>query len=633
MSGIARFRETVALWLGVCLTIFLIVAVITLHFQPMVQVGIFLAVSFSIVFMKKPVRGQGKDGPVCLAIDVFFALIMLASAFYIWNDYLALVYRAGAPTALDNVVNIMGTLLTLEVARRVVGWPMIYVCVFFILYAFFGQYLFPPLSHGGYDVVRVINMLFLSENGILGVPINVMFNFIYLFILFGALYGVMGGTEFFINLARSLFGRMTGGPAKVAVVSSGAMGTISGSAVANVVTTGTFTIPLMKKVGFEPHVAGAVEAVASTGGQLMPPIMGAAAFVMADYLNVPYLAVAKAAIIPGIVYYVAIFAIVHFYSLRIKETTVASLEETLTFKSIIKDVWLFLPPIFVLIFFLVRGDSPSQVILFSMAAIFIMSQLTKETRLGYSRIKKGFADAAFDSLTVTGACAAAGIVIGVVLLTGLGVKIGDFVFYFSGGRLWLALIFIMLASLVLGMGLPTLVCYLLLAVTTAPPLIKLGVPPMAAHLFIFYFGMLSMVTPPVAMAAYAGAALAKSEPMKTGFVAWKFALAAFFLPYMFVYNPSLLLMGDAGECILASATSIIGAVCLSAAIVGHLNRELTFFWRTVSFAAALLLIKPGWITDLIGICLALVMVAYQWQAGKREAALKILTPPPPSPSP
>jgi TRAP transporter 4TM/12TM fusion protein len=616
VSGIARFRETAGEWLGIGLTLFLIVAVMTLYFQPMVQVAIFLAVSFSIVFMKKPIRGKEKDGPLWFATDVFFSLIILGTGFYVWNDYLALVYRAGAPTSLDNVVNVVGMLLTLEVARRVVGWPMIYVCVFFILYAFFGQYLFPPLSHGGYDVVRVINILFLSENGILGVPINVMFNFIYLFILFGALYGVMGGTEFFINLARSLFGRTTGGPAKVAVVSSGAMGTISGSAVANVVTTGTFTIPLMKKVGFEPHVAGAVEAVASTGGQLMPPVMGAAAFVMADYLNVPYLAVAKAAIIPGIVYYVAIFAIVHFYSLRIKDTMVA-MEETLTLKGILKDVWLFLPPILVLIFFLVRGDSPSQVILFSMVAIFVMSLFTKGNRLGYSKIKKGFADAAVDSLTVTGACAAAGIVIGVVLLTGLGVKIGDFVFYFSGGHLWLALIFIMLASLVLGMGLPTLVCYLLLAVTTAPPLIKMGVPPMAAHMFIFYFGMLSMVTPPVAMAAYAGAALAKSEPMKTGYTAWKFALAAFVLPYAFVYNPSLLLLGEVWECILASVTSIIGGICLAASVVGYLNRKLSWFWRGVALAAALLLIKPGWITDLIGVCLAVIMVLYQRRAAKR----------------
>jgi TRAP-type uncharacterized transport system fused permease subunit len=206
-----------------------------------------------------------------------------------------------------------------------------------------------------------------------------------------------------------------------------------------------------------------------------------------------------------------------------------------------------------------------------------------------------------------------------VLLTGLGVKIGDFVFYFSGGRLYLALPFIMLASLVLGMGLPTLVCYILLAVTTAPPLIKMGVPPMAAHMFIFYFGMLSMVTPPVAMAAYAGAALAKSEPMKTGFLAWKFALAAFLLPYMFVYNTALLLTGPAEECILASITSMIGAVCLSASVVGYLNRKLTWFWRMVSLAAALLLIKPGWITDLIGIVLALIMVAYQWQRANREA--------------
>ena len=315
--NIKKFRTVATQWLGVVLSLFTIFCVWTVYFQPMEQVTIFFALSFSLAFMHHPLLGKEKDNLWGLALDLVFSLILLAIALYVWVDYLNLVYRAGIPTTLDNVVCVAGIVLTFEGARRTVGWAMIYVALAFLLYAFLGQYLFPPISHGGYDVVRIINSLFLSENGILGVPMNVMFNFIFLFILFGALFGTAGGTKFFIDLTRSMFRGVTGGPAKVAVVSSGLMGTISGSAVANVVTTGTFTIPMMKKVGFEPHVAGAVESVASTGGQLMPPIMGAAAFVMADYLNVPYLAVVKAAILPAIIYYLAVFAFVHFYTLKL----------------------------------------------------------------------------------------------------------------------------------------------------------------------------------------------------------------------------------------------------------------------------------------------------------------------------
>jgi TRAP transporter 4TM/12TM fusion protein len=601
--------------MGLVLSLFTILAVWTIYFQPMEQVTIFFALSFTIVFLSRPLLGKGKDRPWCLAVDILFSLILLAIAFYVWVDYINLVYRAGMPTPLDNVVCVAGILLTFEGARRTIGWPMIYISVVFLLYAFMGQYLFPPISHGGYDVVRVINSLFLSENGILGVPMNVMFNFIYLFIVFGALFGTAGGTQFFIDLTRSLFGGYVGGPAKVAVVSSGLMGTVSGSAVANVVTTGTFTIPMMKKVGFEPHVAGAVESVASTGGQLMPPIMGAAAFVMADYLNVPYLAVAKAAILPAIIYYVALFLFVHFYSLRLglRKEKAGDLPE---FRKIIKDFWVFVPPLVVLVVLLVSGYSTSMVILYTIAIVVFMSLFKKQHRLGPRRLFKGFSDAAKESVTVTGACAAAGMIIAVVLLTGLGVKIGNLVLYSSGGHLSLALIFIMLASLVLGMGMPTLVCYILLAVTTAPPLIQMGIPPMAAHLFIFYFGMLSMVTPPVGMAFYAGAAVAGADTMKTGWAAWRIALAGFLLPFMFVYNPSLLLMGDPLDAALASVTAVLGAGCLSAAVVGHMRLPLPAFERMIMLAASLLLIKPGWITDMVGLALLGIVIFTSQRKGR-----------------
>jgi TRAP transporter 4TM/12TM fusion protein len=607
---IRKFRSLANQWIGLVLSLFTIFCVWTVYFQPMEQVAIFFALSFSMAFLSRPLLGKGKDKPWCLAVDTFLSLVVLGIAFYIWVDYLNLVYRAGMPTSLDNVVCMAGILLTFEGARRTVGWAMIYVALAFLLYVFLGQYLFPPISHGGYDLVRIINSLFFSENGILGVPMNVMFNFIYLFIVFGALFGAAGGTKFFIDLTRSMFRGVTGGPAKVAVVSSALMGTISGSAVANVVTTGTFTIPMMKKVGFEPHVAGAVEAVASTGGQLMPPIMGAAAFVMADYLNVPYLAVAKAAILPAIIYYMATFAFVHFYTLKLGIKREKD-EDLLPVMQVLKNFWVFVPPLFVLVYFLVAGYSTSLVVMYTIIVVVVMSLFKREYRLGPRKLIAGLSDAAKESVTVTGACAAAGMVIAVVLLTGLGVKIGNFVIYFSAGHLSLALIFIMLASLVLGMGMPTLVCYILLAVTTAPPLIQMGVPPMAAHLFIFYFGMLSMVTPPVGMAFYAGAALAGADTMKTGWTAWKIALSGFLLPYVFIYDPSLIWMGSTSGAILTSTKTVIGAASLSAAVVGYVKRPLSVLERLAALGAALLLIKPGWITDLIGIVVVVILLLLQ----------------------
>jgi TRAP transporter 4TM/12TM fusion protein len=619
-----KFRRITAQWMGLILSLFVIFNVWTVYFQPMEQVIIFFALSFSIAFMTRPLLGKEKeDEPWCLAVDIVFCLLLLAIAFYVWVDYLNLVYRAGMPTDLDNIVCVVGILLTFEGARRTVGWAMIYISGFFLLYAFLGQYLFPPISHGGYDVVRIINSLFLSENGILGVPMNVMFNFIYLFIVFGALFGTSGGTKFFIDLTRSIFGRFTGGPAKVAVVASGLMGTISGSAVANVVTTGTFTIPMMKKVGFESHVAGAVESVSSTGGQLMPPIMGAAAFVMADYLNVPYLAIVKAAILPAIVFYLAVFAFVHFYTLKlgIKKEVDENLPSVL---QVLKELWIFVPPLIVLVYFLVVGYSTSLVVMYTIIVVVVMSLFKREYRLGPRKLFIGLSSAASESVTVTGACAAAGMVIAVVLLTGLGVKIGNFVIYSSGGRLFLGLIFIMFASLVLGMGMPTLVCYILLAVTTAPPLIQLGVPPIAAHLFIFYFGMLSMVTPPVGMAFYAGAALAKADTMKTGWVAWKIALAGFLLPYMFVYNPALLLMGNPREAILASVTAFLGAVCLSVAVVGYIRAPLKWIERIIVLAAALMLIKPGVVTDIVGAVLLVAVLLFSERRRKGHPSEDLL---------
>ncbi|MBW1997813.1 MAG: TRAP transporter fused permease subunit, partial [Deltaproteobacteria bacterium] len=432
------------------------------------------------------------------------------------------------------------------------------------------------------------------------VPLKVMTYFIYLFIAFGAFYEICGGTEFFIDLASSLFGKLRGGPAKISVAVSGMMGTISGSAVANTVTTGALTIPLMKRIGFEGRVAGAVEAAASTGGQLMPPVMGAAAFIMAEYLGIPYLSVCKAAIMPAVLYYLAIFSVVHFYSLKIGIQGLPE-SEVPSIKKVFYEKWIFIIPIGVLIVILLRGYSPRVSVLYALLATVVMSAFKKEARMGPTRIFQALAKAAYNSVMVVCACATAGIVIGVVLLTGMGAKITALVISLSSGSLVIALPVTMMASLVFGMGLPTVVCYVLLAATVAPSLVNLGVPPIAAHLFIFYFGMLCMVTPPVSFAAYAGAAIAKADPMKTGWTAWTFALAGFLLPYMFVYNKSLLMMESVFHISFSLVTSLIGVICLGAGIIGYLLRATGRYERIMLFAAAFLLIKPGWTTDIIGL--------------------------------
>lgn len=608
-----QFRTLASKWLAVILSIYTILAVWSMYFQPLVQLCIFMALAYTLIFIARPIAGRKSDSLVFLALDIIFSLMILAVAGYIWQQFMELIYRAGAPNFLDILVSIIAVLFTLEAARRTVGWVMIYIAVAFLLYAFFGQYLFPPLSHGGYDTTRILTTLFLSENGVVGVPMSVMFNFIYLFIVFGALFTIAGGTEFFITLARILFGGMVGGPAKVAVVTSGLMGTISGSAVANTVTTGNLTIPLMKRIGFESQVAAAVEASASTGGQLMPPIMGAAAFVMADYLSIPYAAIIKAALLPAILFYLALFAMVHFYIKKIG-TPVESGMDLPKFRRAIKDLWIFFPPLLLLIILLAIGRSPSQVVLLALFSVFVMSMFNRKARIGPRKAFDALEKGGMDSLNIISACATAGIVVGVVLLTGLGVKIGNAVIAYTYGHLFLALPFVMIASIILGMGLPTVVCYILLAVTVAPPLIKLGAEPaLAAHLFIFYFGMMSMVTPPVGFAAYAGAAIAGTSPMKTAFTAWKFSLAGFLLPYMFVYNPSLLLMGAPLKVLLTAITSLIGMVCLSAGVVGFVRRPMLWIERIFSFIAAILLIKTGVYTDSFGLALALIIMILQFR--------------------
>ena len=609
-SPAARVRNIIAYWLGIVLTVFVIYTLITFVVQELQQLSIFFALSIALTFLRYPLFPARPIGWITLCFDLVLAGLAIATGLYVFIDYWEFIFRVGIPTQWDILFSLLAVLLTLESTRRVVGWPLPIIAGIFLLYTFTGQYLPEPFTHRGYDIARITTTLFMSKNGIFGVALDVMFKFIFLFIAFGALFGKCGGTEFFIDLASAMFGRLRGGPAKISVVVSGMMGTISGSAVANTVTTGTFTIPLMKRIGFEPHIAGAVEATASSGGALMPPIMGAAAFVMAEYLGMPYIEVCKAALIPAILFYLAIFSVVHFYSLK-RGVVGLPAEELPHIKQVMVEKWIFIVPLAALLYLLIAGYSPRVAVLTALPATIVMSLFKRKFRLTPRKLCDAMADTADGSVMVTAACASAGLVIGVVLLTGMGTKITTLVVSLSAGSLFVALPVVMVASLLFGMGLPTVVCYVLLASTVAPSLVDLGISPLAAHLFIFYFGMLCMVTPPVSFAAYAGAAIANADPMKTGWSAWTFSLVGFLLPYMFVYNPSLLMMGTTLEIILASITSIIGVVCLGSAIIGYFLKPTAVADRLLLFTAAFLLIFPGLFTDMGGIACVIITLILQ----------------------
>jgi len=604
----SQVRSILGRWIAISFSVFVIYSMITLKIQELQLLALFLSFTLALAFIRYPLHPGRSDYKPFLLIDLLLAVLSFLVGLYILVEYWDFIERVGIPTQWDIAFSFAALFLILEATRRTVGLPLLIIVLVFLFYTFLGHLLPPPLSHKGYDLERITTTFYMTQNGIFGVALKTMSQYIFLFIAFGAFFSISGGTEFFIDLASSVFGRLRGGPAKIAVISSGMMGTISGSAVANTVTTGTFTIPLMKRIGFESHVAGAVEATASSGGALMPPVMGAAAFIMSEFLRIPYISICKAAVLPAVLYYLSIFSIVHFYSLKMGIRGLSK-EEIPNIKDIFRKKWIFFVPLSVLILTLALGYSPRIAVLYTLLATVIMSLLKKETRMTPSRILQALAQSGFDSIMVSCACAAAGLVIGVVLLTGMGNKITSLVLQVSSGSLIVALPITMLASILFGMGLPTVVCYVLLAATAAPSLVEMGVLPLAAHLYIFYFGMLCMVTPPVAFASYAGAAIAKADPMKTGFTAWRFALAGFLLPYMFVYNQSLLLMGPVVDVVIAIFTASIGIICLAASIIGYFLKETNILQRILLLAAAILLIKPGWVTDILGLlCIGFVVI-------------------------
>ena len=584
------------------------------------QRAIHLAFGFLLIFLLYPGRKSWSRSSMN-PLDVLLAIVGAASALYIVVNYQELVLHAGMNNETDFVVGVIGTLMVFEAARRVVGWPMITVALFFMIYAFAGPYIPGIMAHRGVQVQELFDHLFFTTEGIFGTPMGVSSTFIYLFILFGSYLEATGLGKFFIDLANAIAGWAAGGPAKVAVLSSGLMGTVSGSSVGNVAGTGAFTIPMMKKLGYRPAFAGAVEAAASTGGQLMPPVMGAAAFLMAEFVGVPYFDVVKAAVIPALLYYIGVWLGVHYEAKKygLKGTP---REELPKFGPLFMEKGHLALPLAVIVYLLVSGYTPMRAALAAIVLSIVCACLRKSTRIGFREIVQGLIDGSKGVLGVLIACATAGIIIGVVTKTVVGLKVATALLDLSGGQLLPAMFFTMVTSLILGMGVPTTANYVITSTIAAPALVQMNVPVLAAHMFAFYFGIVADVTPPVALAAYAGAGIAGANPMRCGVIAAKLAIAAFIVPYIFVLAPELLMIHATPLTITLSAlTAIVGMWGVSVAMIGFCQNLLNLPQRVLFLAGGIGMIIPGHITDVVGVvCL---IAAFMWQrTNKIKGAIK-----------
>ncbi|WP_157961691.1 TRAP transporter permease [Acuticoccus kandeliae] len=568
------------------------------------QVYVHLGFAMVLIFLTRPCVSQdSRFAKIRWFVDLPLAAMSVVVSAYPVVNFLDIARRgAGDPAEIAVIFGVIAIVLVLEATRRMVGWALPLLAAIFLVYAFVGPYMPMILAHRGFNLERIAATLYLTTNGIAGTPLQVSATYVAIFIIFAAFLDVSGAGKFFIDWSYAALAWFRGGPAKVAILGSALMGTINGSAVANTVATGTFTIPIMKRAGLKPAFAGAVEATASSGGQLMPPVMGAAAFIMVEIMGRPYSDVLVAAALPAALYFIALFAMVDFEVARQGIRGVPRHELPSAWK-IFKEGWHLIAPLALLIYLLVIVRyTPVKSAFFATLAVIAASWIRSETRMGGRRLFAALRQGGLGMLEVAAACAAAGITIGVLMLTGLALRLSGILIDFSGGNLMVLLVLTMGVSIILGMGLPTSAVYVVLATLVVPAMVKLGVDPMAAHLFVLYFGVMANVTPPVAIAAYAGAGLAGADPSRTGLIAFRLALAGFILPFLWVFNPALILQGPLVQIILATATAIIGILSLAAGVQGYLFQSAArWYERILLVVGAVMLIKAGIVTDIIGI--------------------------------
>ncbi len=568
-------------------------------------------------------------------LDYLLVGLVLVVFGYIFIFTETVMLKGGKAGTLDLILGGLAILLTLEVTRRVVGPELPIVAILFLAYAAFGPNMPGLLAHRGFSYPRIIAHMYMSLEGIMGIPLGVSATFVFMFILFGSILDKTGVGRFFIDLAFGLTGHLKSGPAMTAVVASGFMGSISGSSVANTVTTGAFTIPLMKKTGYKPYFAGAVEAAASTGGQIMPPVMGAAAFIMAEFTSIPYVHIIIAAAIPAILYYFAVGTMVHLEASKLGLKGLPREQLPKVGRLMLKKGYLLIPLV-VIIYYLIAGNTPTlaayKAIIVSLVIAVIAALIRKDSSFTWKYFLAALEAGAKGAIGVACACAAAGMIVGVVTLTGLGLRIAEVIVTLAQGKLLLTLFFTMVASIILGMGLPTTAKYIVLATMAVPALIRLEVNLMAAHLFILYFGVVADITPPVALAAYAGAGIAGANSMKTGFQAVKLALAAFIVPYIFAIDSNLIMVKSVSaggvveflpllNALPVALTAVIGILCLAAAVEGYLIKKTNIIERILLGVAALMLLKPGLASDAFGIVVLAGTYFFQ-KASMKKASIQ-----------
>ena len=586
--------------LGLTYTLFHMYTALQGPFPAYQQRVIHLSFALAMASLLKPVVPIRKPFGFLLALIMVF--VMLGIGFYGFSLFSTLWLRAAEPRQLDLIVGGLLIFFLIDSTRRMVGWPLPILAILSIIYAVFGQAMPGIIAHRGYDFARIIDMMFLGTSGIFGTPLGVSSTYIAIFVIFAGIFDALGAGKVFIDATQSIIGWSRGGAAKVAVLASALFGTISGSAIANTVATGAFTIPLMKKSGFKPHFAAAVEAAASGGGQLMPPVMGAAAFIMADILG-SYQLVLRSGIIPALLFFVAIFIII---DLEAAKTNLEGIERSKlpVLRKVLLQGWHLLVPIAVLIYMLVIAQySPPKSAIWSIITlvIIVFAHPKKRPSIEFMLHSLSKASEGIVSVALTTACA--GILIGVLFLSGLGFKLSSVLIAISGGNILILLFFTMIASIILGMGMPTSGAYVILAVLVAPALVDMGLSKIAAHFFVFYFGIMANVTPPVAIAAYAAAGIAGADAMRTGFTAWRLSLVGFLLPFMFALNPALLAQGSLANIFISVAITIVGLFALAAMLQAYFLGRLYFWQRVILFIGSLSLLFTERVTDTLGLIL------------------------------
>ena len=590
-------------------------------FTAQIQRTVHLGFALSLIFLLFPAnRKKRQKGKLQIAwYDGILAILSIGVGAYWPLFFEDLVMSVGRLTTLDFTVGVIAILLVLEATRRTVGLPIMIIAVIFGLYGLFGQYMPGFLAHRGLSLDRFVQTMFFTTEGILGTPLAVSSTFIFLFLLFGSFLIRTGVGQYFNDLSIAIAGRSIGGPAKVAIFSSALQGTISGSSVANVVTSGAFTIPMMKKLGYKKEFAGAVEASASTGGQLMPPIMGAAAFLMVEFIGngITYWDIAKAAAIPAVLYFAGIWIMTHFEAKRLGLRGLTK-EEMPSRKEVFGKIYLLIP-IVAIIVLLMSNITVTHAALYSILISIIVGFINRDVRMKFMDIIYALVDGARTALSVAAATAAAGIIVGIVTKTGLGLKLANGLIELSGGYLIPTLMLTMVASLILGMGSPTTANYVITSTIAAPAIILLGVPDLPAHLFVFYFGIVADITPPVALAAFAAAGVSGGEPLRTGIESTKLAIAAFIIPYIFVLSPSLLMIDTTWlEVVWVVLTAMLGMIAIGAGVIGYWMRGLYWFERIIAIVVGFLLIYPERISDITGLIAFVVLLTlqYVWKRDK-----------------